>query len=58
MKMLAATWDDARYLFWLRAERLTVQRLMRRRTNGEKLTDREQNMVAYSPFGTGSWHSY
>jgi hypothetical protein len=58
LKVLAGTWEDARWLFWVRAEKITVRRLMERRTKGEELKPNEQRMIAYSPFGDGNSHNF
>ena len=34
-------------------EREVVEGILRKQERGEKLTDREQLMLAYSPYGTG-----
>jgi hypothetical protein len=58
LKVLAGTWEDARWLFWIRAEKITVRRLMERRTKGEKLKPNEKLMIAHSPFGDGNSHNF
>lgn len=58
MRVSAYGWEDARTMFWLRAEKVTVRRLVQRRTNGETLTESERLMIGHSPFGDGSSHNF
>lgn len=58
MKIMAGTWEDARALFWLRAEKIKVRRLLMRRRKGEVLTEREKLMIGHSPFGDGAAYNF
>lgn len=56
--IMAGTWEDARVMFWLRAEKVWVRRLVERRTNGETLTEREKLMIGHSQFGDAHSHKF
>lgn len=58
MEVTAGTWEDARTMFWLRAEKIWVRRLVQRRTNGETLTERERLMIGHSVFGDANSHNF
>ena len=58
MEVAADTWEDARCIFWLRAEKIWVRHLLRRRKAGETLTEREQQMIGHSPFGDANTHNF
>ena len=50
--------EPAKTLFGVKAEKAKVASLVARREAGEKLTTREEAIVAYSPFGTASRCGY
>ena len=58
LEAFGLTLPAAKTLFGVRAEKVKVASLVARREAGEKLTTREEAIVAYSPFGTASRCGY
>lgn len=40
------------------SERQIIEEILRKKERGEKLTDREATMLAYSPYGTAARSSF